>query len=190
MYPSSQDEIFSRSFGNMVFPGAAASGASLWNYNSTLTTSQGLPTATFTNALNAHTERLISRGVPACKPGCACDWGSACIGDSNQFYGGHASSPNMMVHLTNTGCDFNVHVKQRTPCSTLTGADLAVLKKGDSFTVQGVDFILSGLDHGTEKDSDQFSVWVGDATWLNVEYALDVTCDSGNYIYMNPTTLA
>lgn len=93
----------------------------------------------------------------------------------------------MQVKLVNTGCDFKVHVKARTPCSTQTGKDLAVLAKGESFTVDGEDFILSGLDKGVEKDGDQFSVWVGDATWINVQYSLDVTCDSGDYIFMNPT---
>eukprot|EP00658_Telonema_sp_P-2_P024139 TRINITY_DN19686_c0_g1_i2.p1 TRINITY_DN19686_c0_g1~~TRINITY_DN19686_c0_g1_i2.p1 ORF type:complete len:338 (+),score=77.45 TRINITY_DN19686_c0_g1_i2:60-1073(+) len=183
MYSPSQDELFTRSFGNMVFPGAAAAGGSLWNYNSSLVSSQGLPTAEFTNNLDAHTQRLRVRGVSACKPGCDCDWGSSCIGDPSQFYAGHASELNTNVRLTNVGCGFGVHIKARTACSTETGRDLAVLKQGESYTVHQ-DFIASGVDKDVEWDGDQFSIWMGDATWMNVALDLKLTCDSPNYINM------
>jgi hypothetical protein len=185
MYGPEQDAVFMESFGKMIFPAAAAAAGSLWNYNASLTP-HNLPSTEFLNAMQAHTALLLDRDIPSCAGGCACNWGSSCIGKSGSDYGGSPTKPNTLIHLTNTGCDFNVHVKKRSPCSTLTGKDLAVLKKGDSYTVQGEDFILLGIDHTVEKDGDVFSTWVGDATWMNVHANLEVTCDAGTYIYMNP----
>ena len=53
----SQDAVFEESFMNMVFPGTGAAAGSLWNYDASMVSSQYLPTAAFTSALNAHTNR-------------------------------------------------------------------------------------------------------------------------------------
>jgi len=185
MYEPEQDDVFMESFGNSVFPGAAAAAGSLWKYDAALTP-KSLPSTDFVNSINAHVDRLRARGVPSCANGCSCDWGSACLGDTTKFYGGRDTPYNVRVKLTNTGCDFNVHIKQKKVCNTKTGHDLASLKKGDSYTVVGQDFILSGIDGTTEKDGDQFSVWVGDGTWMNVDLDLKVTCDDTDYINMAP----
>jgi len=149
--------------------------------------SQYLPTADFTTALNAHTNRLITRGIKACKPGCACSPGSSCVGDPSAYYGGSKTPLNVQVKLTNTGCDFNVHIKQRQPCSSQTGTDLsAPIKKGDSYTVHGVDFILVAVKGGVTWVSDTFSTWVGDGTWADVQLDLVVTCETSGYINVAP----
>ena len=185
MYDADKDHIFSESFGNAVFPGAAAAAGSLWHYNVSLSP-HGLPSTDMTDAINAHTARLQARGVPTCAPGCACDWGSSCIGDPTKFYRGTPTPYNVDITVVNTNCDFNVHLKKRTPCSTLTGGDLAVVAKGQTATFHGSDFIASGIDKTVEKDGDQFSVWVGDGTWMNVKATLSLTCDDTTYINMAP----
>ena len=195
MYDSpAQDAVFSESFGNVVFPGTASAAGSLWNWNSSLAP-HFLPSTEMQNAIDAHTRRLTQRNVRACQPGCACDWDSSCLGNASSFYApsGAATPKNVKVTLTNGGCPFKVHVKARTPCSTLTGHDLVPggLALGETGTVAGSDFILSGLaDHGkTEKDGDQFSTWVGDGTWMNVVISLNVTCDDTTYISMVPVAV-
>jgi len=94
---------------------------------------------------------------------------------------------NEKIELRNTGCDFSVKIKKRSPCSKLNEDDLGVLApNGGTYTVQGSDFILIASDHGSIKASDQFSLWIGDSTWMDVDLVLNVTCDDGAYIYMTP----
>ena len=89
------------------------------------------------------------------------------------------------MKLTNTGCDFNVHIKQRQPCSTQTGVDLTTpIKKGQSYTVRGVDFILVGVKDKVTWAGDTFSTWIGDGTWADVQLDLVVTCETHGYIDM------
>jgi len=38
------------------------------------------------------------------------------------------------------------------------------------------------MDGQVEKDGDQFSVWVGDGTWMDETLDLELTCDDTNYI--------
>eukprot|EP00939_MAST-03C_sp_MAST-3C-sp1_P000387 g387.t1 len=189
MYPRSMDAIFSESFSRSVFPGAAAAAGQLWSgYDATLVP-KGLPSDAFVEAIDAHTTRLNERGVAACRVGCACDWGSSCIGNASAFYGGKGPTPlNQRITLVNRGCDFNVKVRARTPCSTKNGDDLGVLDGiNATFDVVGSDFILVGTaPDKTVKAGDQFSIWVGDGTWMNLVETLDVTCDDTGYIYMTP----
>jgi len=127
------------------------------------------------------------RAVPACGTGCQCDWGSSCLGDAGKFYGGSATPLHVSVELQNTGCDFPIHIKKRTPCSSETGKDLLVLTRGESGIVSGSDFIATGVEKGVEKDGDQFSVWIGDGTWMDVKLSLEITCEAGTtYINMVP----
>ena len=195
MYPPAQDESFSESFGNAVFPGAAAAAGSLWNYDASLTP-KGMPSADFVDSVAAHVDRLRARGVKACRNGCNCDWGSSCLGNTSSFYPGNphpssadgATAYNVNVKLTNQGCRFIVHVKSRTPCSTLNGPDLGnITVGGPPLTVLGQDFILVGVKDKVVHVGDQLSVWVGDGTWMNVALDLLVTCtDTDTYINMAP----
>ena len=195
MYGPEHDDSFAASFGNAVFPGAAAAAGSLWNYNASLTP-KGMPSTDFADSIAAHVDRLRARGTPSCANGCNCDWGSSCLGNASSFYPGNPENPggattyNAEVRLTNTGCPFNVHVKTRTPCSTLNGPDLGTITVGGPpLTVAGVDFILVGLKGKVTHVGDQLSVWVGDGTWMNVALDLLVTCDdSDTYINMAPKT--
>ena len=63
MYPRAQDKVFSDSYGNMVFPGAAAAAGSLWNYVAALAPGGGAPTSEYTSALQvARLECLSGSG--------------------------------------------------------------------------------------------------------------------------------
>lgn len=186
MYDSSQDKVFSESYSNMIFPHASAAAGSLWSGYSENLVPKGLPSDMFIDMLDAHNIRLQSRNVSSCSTGCQCDWGSSCIGNASAFYGGHETKLNEHIELRNTGCDFDVKVKSRSPCSKLNEADLAILSpNGGSYVVQGSDFILTASHDGL-KVSDQFSLWIGDSTWMDVNLVLNVTCDDGSYIYMTP----
>ena len=187
MHERSQDNLFFESFSNMVFPHSYAAAGSLWSGYSSDLVPKGLPSDAFIDTLDAHTFRLRQRNISSCSSGCTCDWGSSCVGNQSAFYGGVETSLNENIVLRNTGCDVNVKVKQRSPCSKLNEDDLGVLTpNGDSFTVQGSDFILTASDHGSVKASDQFSLWIGDSTWMDVSLVLNVSCDDGSYIYMTP----
>ena len=100
MSPPAQDESFSESFGNAVFPGAAAAAGSLWNYDASLTP-KGMPSADFVDSVAAHVDRLRARGVKACRNGCNCDWGSSCLGNTSSFYPGNPH-PSSAHHILST----------------------------------------------------------------------------------------
>ena len=187
MHERSQDNLFFESFSNMVFPHSSAAAGSLWSGYSSDLVPKGLPSDEFIDTLDAHTFRLRQRNISSCSSGCTCDWGSSCVGNQSAFYGGVETSLNENIVLRNTGCDVNVKVKQRSPCSKLNEDDLGVLTpNGGTLTVRGTDFILTASDHGSVKASDQFSLWIGDSTWMDVSLVLNVSCDDGNYIYMTP----
>jgi len=189
MYSRSMDAVFSESFSRSVFPGAAAAAGQLWSGYDTNLVPKGLPSDTFVESINAHTTRLNDRGVAACRVGCACDWESSCIGNASAFYGNKkdATPLNQRITLVNRGCDFTVKVRARTPCSTKNGDDLGTLSgMNATFEVVGSDFILVGTTSDkTVKAGDQFSIWVGDSTWMNLVETLYVTCDDTDYIYMD-----
>lgn len=180
------DDMFSESVGNMIFPGTAAAAGSLWSYNESMIP-KGMPGDVFVNSIEEHVRRLRERNVYTCANGCACDWQSRCIGNASSFYAGHETPYNVKITLHNVGCDFDVKVKARAPCSKNNGDDLAILRKSSSFVAHGTDFILIGSSQGQIYASDQFSIWVGDSTWLNLEMSLNVTCDSSTYITMEPS---
>ena len=96
MYPKAMDKVFSESFGKMIFPKAAGAAGSLWNYVAALAPG-GVPTDTYTSALQHHVLRLQRRSVYACDNDCTCDWGSKCIGSPDAYYGGHPTPYNVEV---------------------------------------------------------------------------------------------
>ena len=113
MYPKAQDKVFSESFGKMVFPGAAGAAGSLWNYVAALAPG-GVPTDTYTSALQHHVLRLQQRSVYACDNNCTCDWGSKCIGSPDAYYNGHPTPNNMEVEraavVTRETCFYFVNI--------------------------------------------------------------------------------
>merc|ERR1712096_248196 len=139
-----------------------------------------MPSVSFTNALNAHVNRLKHRNVPACANGCACDWDSSCIGNANMYYGGKATPKNIRIKLTNT-CSYKIHIKSKAPCNTKTGKEITVIQPNQSATITD-DFIAIAVVKGVTHAGDQFSVWVGDGTWMNLEMHLGLQCDTSHYI--------
>ena len=120
------------------FPHSSAAAGSLWSGYSSDLVPKGLPSDEFIDTLDAHTFRLRQRNISSCSSGCTCDWGSSCVGNQSAFYGGVQTSLNENIVLRNTGCDVNVKVMQRSPCSKLNEDDLGVLTpNGGTLTVQG-----------------------------------------------------
>jgi hypothetical protein len=78
LFGPGRDAEFSRSVTAMVFPGAAVGAGAFWNFN----TSAGPPllpnSSAFAELVDAHTARLIARGIGACPKGCKCDELSQC----------------------------------------------------------------------------------------------------------------
>ena len=194
LYDTSEDEIFEESFGRQIFPGTAAAAGSLWSgFDDThLVPKTGTPSDAFVEAIEAHTRRLLERGVLSCDVGCICSEDTSCQGNASAYYGGHPTPLNIQIALVNKGCDFDVKIRARQPCSSLNGDDLGVLAAAGSgqnstFVVSGSDFILVGKAKDKSiKAGDQFSVWVGDGTWMNLEETLFVSCDDTEYINMAP----
>jgi len=183
MYPPAQDDLFQKSFMNQVFPGSTAAAAAFWNYNADMVdATTGRPTAAFTAALNAQTERILARGVQSCKPGCSCTGDTSCVGDTSAYYGGAPTPLAVSVHITNQ-CNSKVHIKQRQPCSSATGADIVVLDKDQSATVLHKDWIAVATVNGATSVGDPLSTWVGDSTWADEKYDFRLRCPPGGYIY-------
>jgi len=183
MYDPSQDKVFEESYMRMTFPRTTAAAAAYWKYDSTLVGSDARPTAQFTAALNAQTNRIISRGVTSCTPDCACTPDTSCVGHPDKFYNAGQATPRAVtVKLTNE-CDGNVQIKQREPCSATTGTALAVLKKNESVTIQHEDWIAEATIDGKACIGDPLSTWVGDGTWQDEKYDFRLRCPSGGYLF-------
>ncbi len=72
-YDPQFDDVFSQSYGALIWPRAAAAAGSYWNYVPSLD-----PTgAAFQALLSAHNGRLSARGGLTCPNSCYCDWNSA-----------------------------------------------------------------------------------------------------------------
>eukprot|EP00123_Amoebidium_parasiticum_P014621 comp22576_c0_seq1/m.34484 comp22576_c0_seq1/g.34484 ORF comp22576_c0_seq1/g.34484 comp22576_c0_seq1/m.34484 type:complete len:545 (-) comp22576_c0_seq1:657-2291(-) len=73
-FPPSQDALFSKSVGGLIWPRAGVAAGAFWRY------SPDLPPGSeeFRNYYTTHTNRLIARGVEACPPDCECDYLSRC----------------------------------------------------------------------------------------------------------------
>ena len=126
------DAVYTQSFGNQVFPNAAATGASLWQYAERHDAALNLPTR-----FNAHNDRLIARGVVACPTGKYCDWGSK----DGVPYDNHPTAPNLRATIINR-TPFKIQVKSRPPCASQTGVSLASLLPGERYVAE-VDFIVT-----------------------------------------------
>ena len=178
MYGAEHDAIFIESYSNLVFPNAAAAAGAAWNY-----AGSGLPTnlGALNTSISLHNARLIERGVQSCPNGCVCDWDGSC----GTPYGGRAqrTPANMRVTLTNN-CGFTVKVNKRFPCDRANGEALMQhLEDGASYEVVASDFIVVA-SKPTAAAGDPFSLWVGDATWLDLVYELKLTVDSSDLSYI------
>mgnify|MGYP006902777974 CR=1 FL=1 len=76
-----------------------------------------------------------------------------------------------VVQLTNA-CDFQIKVRQRTPCDSTTGTTLAIIQPGDSYTVV-TDFLVEG-GKDPLKVGDPWGEWVGSAGWRDLAVKLNV----------------
>lgn len=142
-----------QSFSAMVWPHAAAAAAAFWNYQATLDPSS----SAFQDAYTAHTARLIARGVGACPPGCACDFGHKC----GTPYGPEPAIPLEIVIVNNSTQHMDVNAAK--VCDGGTGATLAKLQPGQSYTARQ-NFIVESVGAA----GDPWDLWVGDPTWRMV----------------------
>lgn len=164
------DTTYVESFGKQVFPNAAATGASLWNFlNDT-----ALPGDVLASLLDKHNNRMIARGVVSCPVGCHCDWGESC----GIHYLGRDTKPNLNAVLVNK-TPFDVKVKRKSPCNRTTGEQIALIAKGENFTVTD-DFIVEAIQKWSKPTvlvGDPFDLWVGDSTWMDIEATFHITYD-------------
>lgn len=181
MYAPSADAQFSSSWLGMVWPRAAASGGSFWNYNASLASG----TTDFTCAVEVHNARLQARGVDSCPNGCSCDWGSRC----DKPYGAVPPIPANITLISKL--DKNAKVRIASPCQKGYGADIATIEPGGTAVVHQ-DFVVETTYNGGVALGDPFSVWFGGPGWrgVNITFALSVDPSTPSYVdytIMGPT---
>ena len=76
LYPPERDAEFTASLGAMIFPVAAAGAGAFWNFDTSAPLDAN--STAFKQHIDAHTARLLARGVAACPSDCECDYLSQC----------------------------------------------------------------------------------------------------------------